>query len=172
MLNPNFTASQTLGNGAIINLQDTSTGSDVLVVSRNVYITTASGTYLVPAGNASPTAIIWAIINTSISLNVLSTDTACYIQVDWVDVSNVARYTVKQLYCFTNFGETFLYSLTQSQAAQPSLLLDTNYLSNKFLVRVYIDSANNAVAYGGDISASSNCIDIYTYIISNQSFFF
>lgn len=82
-------------------------------------------------------------------------------------------YESSNLFCFTLYGEQFLYQLTQSQAGNPNQFLqDTNWYGNKMKVRVLIDSANNSVSYGNDISSAQNNLDLETYIIQNQSFFF
>lgn len=163
-----FSTSQTLGNSAIINFMDTSTGSDSAIISRQIFLTQASGAPLVPAGN-NTNFISWPLINNPLPVNVLTQDFALLVQVNWLAVDGSVLYTVSQVYCYTNYGESFLYSLTQNQAAQPSLLADTNYLNNKYLVRVYIDSANNAILFGSDTAASQNCIDAYTKIIQDQN---
>lgn len=167
----NFTASQVLGSGAIIVLSDVGTGSDVNITQRRAYFAQASGAFLVPSGTTT-NYVQWALSSNPINVNILTTDMALLITCQWLDVNNTVLYTESQLYCFTNYGESFMYSLTQNQAAQPTLLLDINYLDNKYKVRVYIDAANNSVLFGGDISSSQNCIDAYTYLIQNQSFFF
>lgn len=82
-------------------------------------------------------------------------------------------YESSQLFCFTLYGESFLYQLTESQAGNPNQFLqDTNWYGNKMKVRVLIDSANNAVQYALDISGAQNCLDIENYIRQNQSFYF
>jgi hypothetical protein len=85
---------------------------------------------------------------------------------------NNILYTVSNLFCFTLYGEQFLYQLTQAQAGNPALLLDNNWYGNKMKVRVLIDSANNAVSFGSDQAGSQSCLDAESYIIQNQSLFF
>ena len=47
---PNFTASQFSGTPSVLTLTDTSTGSDVTIAKRRIYLLQANGTMLVPAG--------------------------------------------------------------------------------------------------------------------------
>ena len=42
---PNFTASQYSGTPSVITLTDTSTGSDVTITSRRVYLLQSNGTF-------------------------------------------------------------------------------------------------------------------------------
>ena len=85
---------------------------------------------------------------------------------------NNILYTVSNLFCFTLYGEQFLYQLTESQAGNPALLNDKDWYANKMKVRVLIDSANNAVQYGQDIAASQNCLGMETYMVQHQTEFF
>ena len=50
---PNFTASQFSGTPSIITLTDTSTGSDVTIAKRRVYLLQSNGTFLVPTGTTT-----------------------------------------------------------------------------------------------------------------------
>ena len=49
-LNPAFTASQSAGVPENLTFTDTSTGSDVTIVARRIYLLQSDGTYLVPSG--------------------------------------------------------------------------------------------------------------------------
>ena len=86
MLTPNFTASQSSGLPSNILLTDTSTGSDSSIVARRVYLLQADGTYLVPTGTTTQ-YILWAYADSTISIDVLSQDTALSITVNWVDTN-------------------------------------------------------------------------------------
>ena len=83
-LAPNFTASQFTGTPSYITLTDTSTGSDVTIVSRKVFIQSAFGTFLVPSGTSTQ-YFVWALANTSTTVSVLTQDTAVSITVQWCD---------------------------------------------------------------------------------------
>jgi hypothetical protein len=97
------------------------------------------------------------------------------ITVEWLNVSNTVLYTTTSLEGFTLYNETFYYSLTQAQAmiSNPSYIAqDTNYYNNKMKLRIFIDSGNQAIAIGNDITSAQECYDAATYIVSNQQNFF
>jgi hypothetical protein len=95
--------------------------------------------------------------------------------VNWVDAGGVTLYTKTSLAGFTLYNETFYYSLTQGQAAisQPSYILqDTTYFSNKSKLRCLIDSGNQSITLGYDITSAQICYDLATAMVSNQNLFF
>lgn len=168
---PAFSSSQMIGVPTNINLADNSTGSDGAITQRQVIITTALGTNLVPAGNASPSIIPWALANSTISLNVLPNDMALSITVNWCNVGGTILYTLTQLYCYTLYSETFYYGLTQNQTSTPNIVNDTSYYNSKMILRCSIDEANNSVIFN-DIVSSQNALSRALYLITNQNDFF
>lgn len=173
-ISPSFTTSQTIGQPSIIKLTDTSTGSDVTVVERRVYLVDALGEYVVPVGTTTD-YVVWAIGNSTIDIDCLTKDMALNITVDWVNVSGTTVVTYTLLRGFTLYNETYYYSLTQAQASQslpPSLIQDTNYYNNKMKLRVEIDNGNQAITYGGDIASSQECYDRASYLVANENFYF
>ena len=72
---PNFSTEQFSGTPNAFTITDTSTGSDVTITSRRIYLLQANGTFLVPAGT-NTNYIVWNIADSSIVLDVLSQDTA------------------------------------------------------------------------------------------------
>ena len=173
-LTPNFSTSQQAGLPSDVIITDTSTGSDAAIVARRVFLTNYEGEYVVASGtttNYTP----WPLVDTSISINCLSQDTALIVTVNWIDAGGVTLYTKTSLAGFTLYNETFYYSLTQGQAAisQPSYILqDTTYFSNKSKLRVLIDSGNQAVTLGYDITTAQICYDLATDMVSNQNYLF
>ena len=107
-LTPNFTASQTSGTPSVITLTDTSTGSDVTIASRRVYLLQSNGTFLVPAGNTTD-YIEWDLVDTSISIDVLSQDTALSITVQWMSGIQTVVTSKTISFAFTAYNETFYY---------------------------------------------------------------
>lgn len=172
-LTPNFTSSQNSGNPLLLTLQDTSTGSDVLITSRRVYLLKSDGTYLVPTGTTT-NYIVWAYNLPSIDISVLTQDYALSIQVDWINVSGTVLYTKTVASGFTAYSETFYYNLTQGQVTiqSPNIALSTNYYQNKMLLRVLIDSGNQAISFASDIYSASICYDSASYLIANTKFNF
>ncbi len=173
-LTPNFSTSQQAGLPSDVIITDTSTGSDVAIVERRVYLVNYAGEYVVADGTTTDYTV-WPLAQSSISIDCLSADTALTVTVDWVDVSGVTLYTKTVLAGFTLYNETFYYSLTQGQAAvsNPSYILqDTTYFQNKSKLRCLIDSGDQAVTLGYDITSAQTCYDLATFMVTNQNNYF
>jgi hypothetical protein len=170
-ISPNFTASQNSGTPNIITLTDTSTGSDGSISKRRVYLLQSDGTYLVPAGT-STSFIEWALIDTSISLNVLTQDSALSITVQWLTSVNVVVANKTTSFAFTAYNETFYYGLTESQVANANLTASTNWYQTKMILRVELDSAYQAISFASDIFSAQSALNRATFISTNSSFFF
>ena len=168
---PNFTASQYSGTPSVITLTDTSTGSDVTIASRRVYLLQANGTFLVPAGNTTD-YIEWDLVDTSISIDVLSQDTALSITVQWMSGINTVVTSKTISFAFTAYNETFYYGLTESQVANSNLTASTNWYQTKLILRVEIDSADQAITFASDIYSAQAALNRATFISTNQSYFF
>jgi len=170
-ISPSFTASQNSGTPSIITLTDTSTGTDVTIAKRRVYLLQSDGTYLVPTGTTT-NYIDWSIADISISLNVLVQDTALSITVQWLTSSNVLVANKTTSFAFTAYNETFYYGLTESQVANANLTASTNWYQTKMILRVELDSAYQAISFASDIFTAQAALNRATYISTNQSFFF
>jgi hypothetical protein len=170
-LTPNFTASQSSGTPSIITLTDTSTGSDGTIAKRRVYLLQANGTFLVPAGTTT-NYIEWNLADTSISLNVLSQDSALSITVQWLTSGNVVVTAKTTSFAFTAYNETFYYGLTESQVANSNLTASTNWYQTKLILRVEIDSADQAITFASDIYSAQAALNRATFISTNQALFF
>jgi hypothetical protein len=168
---PNFTASQYSGTPSIITLTDTSTGSDVTIVSRRVYLLQANGTFLVPTGNTTD-YILWDLVDPSISIDVLSQDSALSITVQWMNAGNTVVTSKTISFAFTAYNETFYYGLTESQVANSNLTASTNWYQTKLILRVEIDSADQAITFASDIYSAQAALNRATFISTNQSYFF
>jgi hypothetical protein len=170
-LTPNFTASQSSGTPSIITLTDTSTGSDGTIAKRRVYLLQANGTFLVPAGTTT-NYIEWNLAQASIDLNVLSQDSALSITVQWLTSGNVVVTSKTTSFAFTAYNETFYYGLTESQVANSNLSASTNWYQTKLILRVEIDSADQAITFASDIYSAQAALNRATFISTNQALFF
>lgn len=172
-LTPNFTATQNSGTPNEITINDTSTGSDGAITQRRVYLLQSDGTYLVESGTVTDYEP-WPYADSSITLDVLTQDTALNITVQWLDVSNTVLYTKTIAYGFSAYGETFYYGLTQNQVPiqNPAVALSTNYYQNKMKFRVFLDSADQAISFASDIYSAQVMYDAETEMITNESFYF
>ena len=170
-ISPSFTASQNSGTPNLIFLTDTSTGSDVTITKRRIYLLQSNGTYLVPTGTTTD-YIEWALVDTTTSLNVLIQDTALSITVQWLTASNVEVASVTTSFAFTAYNETFYYGLTESQVANANLTASTNWYQTKMILRVELDSAYQAISFASDIFSAQAALNRATFISTNQSYFF
>lgn len=170
-LTPSFTISQSGVDPALVVATDTSTGSDVAITSRRIFFETDNSTYLVPDGTTTD-YILWPYSDTFISLDLLDTDQAVTVTVQWLDVSNTVLYTSTEKYCLQEYNKQFFYYLIQQQALTPTIIQDSNYFSNMATYWMYITGALQAILIGADISASQSCLDKATYMMQNQSKFF
>jgi hypothetical protein len=170
-LSPSFTASQNSGTPNLIFLTDTSTGSDVTITKRRIYLLQSNGTYLVPTGTLT-NYIDWALVDTTTSLNVLIQDTALSITVQWLTAGNVEVASVTTSFAFTAYNETFYYGLTESQVANANLTASTNWYQTKMILRVELDSAYQAISFASDIFSAQAALNRATFISTNQSYFF
>lgn len=176
-LSPNFSASQNYGTPNIITLTDTSTGSDVTITKRRIYLLQSNGEYLVPNGTATE-YIEWNMTNTTTreplnkDLNVLTQDTALTITVQWLTSSNTIVVSKTTSFAFTAYNETFYYGLTESQVANSNLTASTNWYQNKMILRVELDSATQAISFASDIFSAQAALNRATYISTNSSYFF
>jgi len=170
---PNFSTIQNSGTPSYLNFTDTSTGSDGTITTRRIYMLQADGTYLVPKGTTTD-YVLWSIASATLSLNLLTQDTALSIKVDWVNSVGTVLYTKTTAYGFSAFGETFYYGLTQNEVpiTNPNVALSTNYFQNKMLLRVYLDSAGQAVSFASDLYAAQVAYDSGTFLIQNANFNF
>jgi hypothetical protein len=173
-LTPNFSTSQQAGLPSDVIITDTSTGSDGAIVSRRVFLTNYAGEYVVADGTTT-NYTVWPLAQSSISIDCLTQDTALTVTVNWVDAGGVTLYTKTSLAGFTLYNMTFYYSLTQGQAAvgNPSYILqDNNYFQNKSKLKTLIESGNNAVTLGYDITSAQECYDLATFMVTNQNLYF
>lgn len=173
-----FTTSQTIGSPSEINIVDTSTGSDAAATGRRIYIVNSLGQYITESGVTDAVAYTsWPIADgNSLTLDVLTEDAALNITLMYTNNSGVSVAQTTELCGFTLYNETFYYSLTQAQASQnqppPMIIQDTNYYMNKLILRTEIDSGNNAIEYGDDITTAQACYDRATFLTNNENLYF
>ena len=170
-ITPSFSASQNSGTPNIITLTDTSTGSDPSIAKRRVYMLQSDGTYLVPAGTTTD-YVEWSIADLSISLDVLTQDTALSITVQWLSSGNTVIAYKTTSFAFTAYNETFYYGLTEDQVGNANLTASTNWYEWKMKLRVELDSATQAIAFASDIYTAQSALNRATYISNNSGYFF
>lgn len=168
---PAFTISQSSIAPSNVTATDTSTGSDVSITSRRIFFQTTLGTYLVETGTSTQYES-WAYADSSDTWNILTTDQALSITVQWLDVSNNILYTLTQVFCLAAYNKQFFYYLGQQQALTPGIIQDSNYFSNMATYWMLITGAIQAIEIGADVASSQNCLNAATQMMQNQSYYF
>lgn len=168
---PLFTVTQPLGTPSDVILTDSSSGSDGAIFVRRVYIQTWNGIFLVESGTSTQYEV-WALVDTSITLDVLTQSTGAKIIVQWLDVSNNILYDKVGYFGLTEFSEEFDYSLTANVASNSVLMNDNNWWRNKTLLRTLIESGNNAITNVSDIYAAQQCYNKATELYANRQYLF
>jgi len=176
-LSVEFSTTQTIGAPSVIVLTDDSTGTDAAVTQRRIYLVDAQGNYVVPDGTSTDYVNfpIVALSGDEIEIDCLENDMALTITVQWLNVSGTVLYSKTELCGFTLYNETFYYSLTQAQATQsvpPNIVQDTGCYGNKMILRTLIDSGNQAITYGVDITTAQNMYDQATLMTNNENLYF
>lgn len=171
-LTVSFTAQQVIGEPSEILLTDTTTGTDVTITKRRVYLTKVDSNTLVPDGT-STTYVEWNSYpgTTTITIDALDKDYALLITVQWLTVLNVVTYTDSETVMVSMFNDTFEYALTQAASSNTNLLSSKNYYWNKMKLIVELDSAANAIAFASDRFNAQACLDRATYLRNNPQLF-
>lgn len=169
-LTPNFSCSTSLSSPSILTITDTSTGSDVGLTSRRVYLQKADGTYLVPDGTTTD-YIVWSIVDASIDIDVLDIDYALNITVNWM-TSTVATYTKTILNEFQNYAIIYRYKLIKAISSQSSFYWGANFTQTIFNLTVYMIGADESVSLGNDITNAQFNNTKAKYIIDNPQLAF
>lgn len=170
-LTASFSMSQSALAPNIVVATDSSTGSDVAVTQRRIFVVDTESEYYVPSGTTTDYSQ-WAYADSTISLNILTTDIAASVTVQWLNSSNVVLYTVTQEYCFAEYNKQFFYYLVQQQGLVPGVVQDSNYYSNMATLWANIKGAEVAVETGDDIAASQNCLNRATEMRNNENYYF
>jgi len=157
----------------LVTLTDESTGVDASIVKRRVFITDSQDQPLVESGN-SLTYTEWNDFpsDTTITLDILTQDTAIHLLVQYLTVLNVVVTTFEDDYPLSEYNKQFFYELLQNQALTPAIYQDTNYASNLAMLWVNITGGIQAVEIASDLSASQNCMNIATNLRLNESLFY
>jgi len=165
-----FSVSQSAIVPENIVVTDTSTGDYDTITKRRVYVQNAYGEYL--TGDGSVDYDEWALVDTSITLDVLTQDTAANIKVEWLTAGNVVVDTENDNYPLSQFGKQFFFYLVQLQGLTPGVYQDTNYSGNLAIFWSNIVGGDNAVTYGNDIAGAQNCYNREIQMQQNESLYF
>lgn len=166
---PNFTASQATGSPSEIILTDTSSGSDVAVVSKRVYFSDCYGNFLVETGTSTEYEV-WT--TNPQTFDVLTKDYAVKITVQWLDINGDVLYDKSLNFGFSQYNEDFDYQLTTLMASNPLLIQDNSFYEEKSNLRTFIDAGDKAVTRVSDIYAAQLCYDQATNLRLNSQYYF
>jgi hypothetical protein len=161
-ITPNFTVSATT-DASTYTITDSSTGSDVGLTSRKIYLYTVANELLQAVLN-------WDYADASTTIE-LEYDIALNVRIEWLTGVTVS-YSKEILNAFTEYGEDFYYNLTQDQSANPEKLRDYDYYKNKMMFRVELDSATQAIDQGSDLFSAQKPIDRYRFLMQKSQLFF
>lgn len=171
-LTVSFTTSQILGNPSVIIFTDTSTGTDVSVVSRRIYLQQYNAQYLALPGTTT-SYIAWPLsISASISIDILQVDMAFNILVQWLDVSGNVLYAKTGLDVFNMYSKTYNDTLVTAQQADPAIVKNTNYWMNRMQLTLAISDAVISISEMSDVTNSQQACNRGTYLVENANMFF
>jgi len=168
---PSIAVSQLAATPQNITVVDDSTGADVAIVGRRLYIQTAQSTYLVPSGTTTD-YITWLLANTSITVDVLTEDQCVNIICQWLDVSNNVLYSYENQYPLAEYNKQFLVALVSAQGLTPGIVQDTSYRGNMATFWVNITAGINQVEFSADIAGGQNLFNQATYMRINSNLYF
>jgi hypothetical protein len=166
-----FSVSQVIGQPRVLILSDDSTGSDVAITSRRIYLMKADSTFLVPEGTETE-YIEFPLGANTINLDVLDKDYALNVTVQHINSAGVALYTSSELMLFTLHLEQFYYDLTQTQTGTPRIVEDTRYYDSKIRLRCALDEAANAISIGEDIYSAQAALNRGQFLVDHQTLYF
>lgn len=170
---PNFSASQIPATPGNITITDTSTGSDVAITKRRIFVQNSQSQYLVTAG-VTTNYIPWAYPSPTPKqlVNIISEDQSLNITVQWLDSFSNVLYEKSINFCFSQYNQQFFYQLIQNQSQTYNIIQDNRYWGNMGVYWANIIGAINAITLGNDIFGSQTCLNRATYMMNNQSNFF
>jgi len=170
-LSESFSTNQSLGYPNKINFTDTSTGSDVLVTARRIYIQDVDGNYIVEEGTTTDYEV-WPYADSTITLDVLTQDTAANVTVQWVNSGGTALYEVTSPTVYRLYAITYYIYLIKAQASRPNLRFHANFYSNEIRLISSLREAYDAIYYAGDLGSAQAACNRSTVLISQPANFF
>lgn len=168
---PSFAIGQPGANPGYVVVTDNSSGADALIISRQITFTDSSGNPVYPIGTTT-SPVPWPLATNPITVNLLTSDMALSIKVDWLNVLGVSIYDLTQEYPLERFNKNNFVYLFQQQALTPGIVQDTNYYSNLAMYYTNIVGGIAMVEDADDIASAQNCINRATEMLNNQSLYF
>ena len=167
---PDFNVTQTPASPSQIVVTDMSTGSDPAITQKRIYVQDINGAYLVPAGTTT-NYVTWTTGQTK-TLDILSTDQAVNVKVEWLDAFAYVLYQSNANYCFSQYNQQYFYYLVQVQSQTYNIIQDNRYWQNMATYWANIIGAIKAVELGNDIFGSQVSLNRATFMQNNAQNFF
>lgn len=168
-----FTATESLADPNLITFEDTSTGTDLTITVRRIYVQLANGNWVDEDGNESTTEtyIEWDYADDTIQLSLITKSTAADIEVKWM-AGSTEVYSESEEYGFNLYDYLAGLQLLQGNTSAPEQVQDTNYYSNmqQFIVNLWNEEA--AIEIGNDIYSSQGAMNRNQLMIQNDDFYF
>lgn len=167
-LSPSFTISNNSGlSQNTFSITDTSTGSDG-AVTKFVVLVYDDANNQIPG---SPVTLPYSA-NATYNISILTQDLAVNVVVQWQNVGGTVLYTTSLIFVFTGYLEWFDYGLIQQIAANDSLIVDRNFKSDMYDLRLWIDNANQAINVGTSIFNAEAMILLAQQMVNNPNLYF
>lgn len=172
-LTQNFTTSQSLATPNKITFTDTSTGTDAAVVSRRIYPTDSDGEEVVEEGTTTAYEE-WSGFpgTTTITLDLLTRDTALSVRVDWVNSGGTVLYTKTISVPAIMYMKAYYIFLIKCQQSNPKHITRNNFYENIIKLLNDIKNATDSLTLIDDIKSSQAAMDRGYELINNPSYFF
>lgn len=171
-LTVNFTSSESLSSNNLVTFTDTSTGTDLTITTRRIYIRLANGNWLTTAGESTTSAYeSWSYSLATIQLDLLSRSTTANVTVEWYAGASLV-YTKTILMEWDLYDYVFLFGLLSAQTSFPAVNDNQGYWPNSFAMITNLFQSESAVTNMDDLYSSQAALDRNQYFIDNQSMFF
>lgn len=170
---PNFTAQESLSSNNLVTFTDTSTGTDLSLTNRRIYVRLANGNWLTTGGVQSTTSAYmdWSYSDVSTIIDLLTNSTTANVTVEWYAGSTLT-YTKTILIEWDLYDYLFLYNLLSAQTSSPSVNANQGYWPNSWLMCTNLFESEQAVELMDDLYSSQAALDRNQALINKENLFF
>lgn len=169
---PAFTATESLANPNLITFVDTSTGEDLTLTNRRIYVRIANGNWLTASGESTTIAYTdWMFTDNSTVVPLLTQTTSPSIRVDWL-AGDTVLYSTTEEFCFNLYDYLFGLQVLQGNTSSPDQVQDSAYWNSLIQFVVNIFNEESAIEFGGDIFSSQGAATRNLVFINNENYLF
>lgn len=172
-LTPNFSTSESLSSNSLVTFTDTSTGVDLTITTRRIYVRLANGNWLTTGGVQSTTSayMTWSYADASTTIDLLTSSTTANVTVEWYAGATLT-YTKTILCEWDLYDYVFLFGLLSAQTSFPAINANQGYWPNSFAMITNLFQSEQAVELMDDLYSSQASLDRNQYFINNENLFF